>query len=307
VRILFELSGEHPTLPCAELESVGTVLATAPQVAIAECPTLDAIDRLALTHTVLEYRGQCPANEEDILALVRDNNLAPHNTFRVRVKRVQGASPDLSPLRLERQIGMQIPGRVSLVYPEEEFRLILSGPRAYLGRAIAHIDRGAFLYRNPLRRPFFHPGVMMPRFARALVNLSLIQKGDRLLDPFCGTGGILLEAHLLGADTCGSDADSRMVAGARQNIPHADVLVGDAMRMPLDTGSADAVVSDLPYGQSVGIHARDLHSLYTGALQEIHRVLKAGRRAVLVSHRDIRHLSSPFALLQYHDTGSTRA
>jgi tRNA (guanine10-N2)-dimethyltransferase len=301
VRILFELSGEHLTLPCAELETVGTVIESAPQVAIADCPAVSETKRLALTHTVMEYLGQCIAEEDDILALITQLDLTSPISFRVRVKKVQGSSPCLSQLQLERLIGKHISGPVSLVSPAEEFRLILSGSRAYLGRVLASIDRGSYQYRDPLRRPFFHPGVMLPRFARAMVNLSLIQKGELLVDPFCGTGGILLEAHLVGAEICGGDADPLMVAGARQNLPRADVTIGDATCLPFCDRSADAVVGDLPYGQSVGIRARDLDSLYAGTLQEIHRILKKGRRAVLISHRDIRCLTDRFTLRQYHE------
>jgi tRNA (guanine10-N2)-dimethyltransferase len=301
VKVLLELSGEHPTLPCAEIESVGKVLACGPQVAIAECPEDCEMQRLALTHTVMAYLGQCAATEEDILVLLSHLQLSCPEPFRVRVHRVQGDSPHLSQLRLERLIGNHIKGSVSLDRPGAEYRIILSSCRCYLGRVLTRIDRGAYLYRDPLRRAFFHPGVMMPRFARAMVNLSLIQKGELLIDPFCGTGGLLLEAHLVGAEICGGDADPVMVTGARRNIPHLDVLVGDATSMPFCDLSADAVVTDLPYGQSVGIRAADLDSLYEGTLREIHRILKNGRRAVLISHQDIRHLAGSFRLLQYHE------
>ncbi len=301
MKILFELSGEHPTLPFAELESVGTVVERAPQVAIAECPDVDQTRRLALTHTVMEYLGQSVAAEEDLLALLGDLHLVSRKSFRVRVHKLHGATMCLSQLYLERLIGNEISGPVSLDHPDEEFRLIVSGSRAYLGRVLVRIDRGAYLFRDPLRRPFFHPGVMLPRFARAMVNLSLVQEGDLLIDPFCGTGGILLEAHQVGAEISGGDADFRMVAGARQNLSHADLVVADATRMPYSDQTVDAVVSDLPYGQSVGIRAASLDALYRGALEEIHRILRPDRRAVVISHQDIRSLISPFHLLQFHE------
>jgi len=36
MKLLFELSGENPTLPCAELECIGSVADSRPQVAVAE-------------------------------------------------------------------------------------------------------------------------------------------------------------------------------------------------------------------------------------------------------------------------------
>jgi tRNA (guanine10-N2)-dimethyltransferase len=50
MKLLFELSGENPTLPFAELECVGTVLEKRAQVAVAECPDPDGAHRLALSH-----------------------------------------------------------------------------------------------------------------------------------------------------------------------------------------------------------------------------------------------------------------
>ena len=62
MRLIFELSGEHPTLPAAELECVGRVLEARPQVAVAECPDPGAASRLALTQAVLEFLGSCGAS-----------------------------------------------------------------------------------------------------------------------------------------------------------------------------------------------------------------------------------------------------
>ncbi|MDD1673650.1 MAG: methyltransferase domain-containing protein [Methanomicrobiales archaeon] len=300
VLLLFELSGEHPTLPTAEVEAVGRIIKSYPQVAIAECHSLDQTKRLSLCHVVMEYLGQCRATETDILTFITRLYLVSSDSFRVRVKKVQGASPMISASYLEVLIGDHIQGEVSLDNPENEFRMVLSGEWAFFGRVIHVIDRGAYLYRNPLRRPFFHPGVMLPRFARTMVNLSLICSGELLIDPFCGTGGMLLEGKFVGAELAGGDVDPCMVAGTRKNIPHVDVVIEDAAYMPFQDDCADAVVTDLPYGQSVGIRAENLSCLSERALAEIFRVLKRGRRAVVISHRDIRHLAGDFVLLQYH-------
>jgi len=130
--------------------------------------------------------------------------------------------------------------------------------------------------------------VMMPRIARALVNISCVQPKDRLLDPFCGTGGILIEARMLGIDTIGSDFDPVMVSGSKKNMKEGAMLIADATRLPLDDGSVDAVVTDLPYGQSVSIKKDDsLEQLYNDTLLELCRVLRKGKRAVIVTHKDI--------------------
>jgi tRNA (guanine10-N2)-dimethyltransferase len=128
---------------------------------------------------------------------------------------------------------------------------------------------------------------MMPRMARALVNISLVRAGEILLDPFCGTGGMVLEAELVGAQGAGSDFDPVMVAGSRKNVPGGFFFRADATALPVRNSCIHAVATDLPYGQSVSIAAGSIDTLYTGALEEIRRVLVPGRRAVVVTHRDI--------------------
>jgi tRNA (guanine10-N2)-dimethyltransferase len=203
----------------------------------------------------------------------------------------------------ERLIGTMIKGPVSLDVPEIEFRAILSEDRCYFGRVLFTNNRGSYDRRNPGKRSFFHPGVMMPRMARALVNISCAQKGDLLLDPFCGTGGILIEAGLIGIDVIGSDFDPIMVKGSRQNMPGGDSILADSVHLPLQEESVDAIVTDLPYGQSVSIKKDDsVERLYDDTLLELSRVLKPGRRAVVVSHRDISNIAARhMRVIQRHE------
>ncbi|MCK8519823.1 methyltransferase domain-containing protein [Methanoculleus sp. 7T] len=302
MKLLFELSGEHPDLPVAELECVGTVLDTRAQVAVAECPDPEAAGRLALTHVVMEYLGECEPTREAFVGLLRDLAVTTEKPFAGRAKKVQGSRMDASHLELERMIGGHIAGPVSLREPVEEYRVVASEDRCYFGRVLLRIDRGGFDFRNPMRRPFFHPGVMMPRMARALVNISLVAPGELVFDPFCGTGGILLEAREIGVRVLGSDFDPAMVAGYRQNLPGSEVMIADATAVPICDHTLDAVVTDLPYGQSVRIRAESMDRLYDGSLAEVRRILRPGRRAVVVTHRDITDIAARhFTILQEHE------
>jgi tRNA (guanine10-N2)-dimethyltransferase len=86
-----------------------------------------------------------------------------------------------------------------------------------------------------------------------------------------------------------------MVLGSRQNIPGADLLLADATRLPFSDHAVDAVVTDFPYGQSVCIRKADtMDTLYADALEEIRRVLRPGRTAVVVTHRDISPIAAEF-------------
>jgi tRNA (guanine10-N2)-dimethyltransferase len=292
MRLLFLLSGEHPTLPFSELSCVGRITDRQPQVAVVDCISPVPAHRLAMAHSVMEYLGDCPADPGSLVNLLKDLSLTAFKPFVARASRIAGTSMKERGTALERLMCKNIAGTVSLDNPGEEYRVICSGDRCYLGKVLFHPDRGAYDMRKPGSRPFFHPGVMMPRMARTLVNMSLAGPGEWLLDPFCGTGGILIEAEEIGANPSGGDMDIMMVRGTRTNAPDAHCMLSDARSLPVKNHSVDAVVTDLPYGQSVSIMASGMESLYLHALLEVKRVLKPGRRAVIVTHRDIRETCS---------------
>jgi tRNA (guanine10-N2)-dimethyltransferase len=287
MKLICELSGEHPELPFAELGLMGPVISRNPQVAVVEAESPTLARRLSLTHHVLSYLGECDADLSSFECLLQDLALTPGSTFSARVKKVAGSSMPVPVLELERIMGSKIRGLVKLEDPVIEFRAIFSADRCYLGQVLYRIDRGGFDRRPPGSRVFFHPGVMMPRMARALVNISLTREGEFLLDPFCGTGGIILEAEMTGAHGIGSDIDRNMVAGSMRNVPAGDFVCANTTALPFRDSSIPAIVTDLPYGQSVSIGAGSLDDLYRDALREIRRVLLTGRRAVVVTHRDI--------------------
>ncbi|HUU75885.1 MAG TPA: methyltransferase domain-containing protein [Methanoregulaceae archaeon] len=291
MKLIVELSGEHPEIPFAELEILGRIIDRRKQVAVVETEDPEIAGRLALAHYVLEYLGECEARREELRDLLSRLDLSSDCSFAARVKKMHGTTMDASGSDLERLIGSMIRGEVSLEDPAQEFRAVISENRCYFGRVLHRFDRASFYHRRPGNRPFFHPGVMMPKTARALVNISLVRRGERMLDPFCGTGGIVLEAAMLGIGAVGSDIDPVMVQGSRKNLFEEDVLVADSTALPFQESSIDAVVTDLPYGQSSSLWAKSPESLYIESLHEIRRVLAPGRRAVLVTHRDITSLA----------------
>lgn len=75
-------------------------------------------------------------------------------------------------------------------------------------------------YGKPFRDP--QTGMLPPKLAQIMVNFSVIaseaKQSITILDPFCGTGTILMEALLMGYSVIGSDVDVRLVEGAKKNI-----------------------------------------------------------------------------------------
>ncbi|MBI4441069.1 hypothetical protein HY639_02795 [Candidatus Woesearchaeota archaeon] len=121
---------------------------------------------------------------------------------------------------------------------------------------------------------------LSPKLACAMVHLACAPKGATIVDPFCGSGGILLEAALLGYAVKGYDLDAAVLAQARQKLASytADVACRDACLLgePLD-----AVISDLPYGKNTAVPS--LISLYSRFLQRIHPLLR-GRMVLGFPH-----------------------
>ena len=293
-RWIAELSGEHDRLPAAELACLGRVLSTGTQVAILEAPPSAPFHRLALTHTIMEYIGECPATTEAFNSFLADANLIEEKPFCGRMRKMADAPQELSSSQCERLIGYHIKGQVSVSAPEIVYRVLVAGSTCYIGKVVWEIDRDPYHARRPGNRPFFHPGVMMPRNVRVLVNLSSAQPGDCILDPFAGTGGTLIEAKDIGIKCIGSDADAFMVAGLLQNVPDACCLVADATKLPFQTETISHIVTDLPYGQSVCLIGAERDSLYSQSLREMARVLIAGGRGVVVSHIDVRHIATEY-------------
>jgi len=310
----FELSGEHETIPRSEALALTEVYSSKfreicllDQCLLVEADSLDYESlgqRLAMTHNVIEVMAVCKAQLEDLAKAALQIDL-PAKSYRIRAKRIkQAAMPgDV----VEKEIGRVLfrrGFRADLKSPETKLRAIITGSKIVLGKEMASPDRSGFESRRPHLKPFFHPGVLMPRMARALVNLSQAMPGERLLDPFAGTGGILVEACLIGIDGIGVDVQKRLIRGAKANLLGLDcsLIIGDAKRLPFKEASIDAAVLDTPYGRSALIEARSKEDLLSESLVELHRVLKTRRRMVIVADRPIEDyiLRAGFEILQRH-------
>jgi tRNA (guanine10-N2)-dimethyltransferase len=197
----------------------------------------------------------------------------------------------LSTGRLEREIGAVIASqnrRVNLSAPENLIAGIISD-RFYLARVIARVERSAYEERRPHLRPYFRPGVLLPRLARAVVNLTRVRPGERFADPFCGTGGLLIEAGLIGAEVYGFDLEGEFLRGAELNLRHYGVE-----RYHLARGDArtlwesypeyfHAIACDPPYGISASTKGLSLERLYQESLASVYRMLMPGRYACVLA------------------------
>jgi tRNA (guanine10-N2)-dimethyltransferase len=318
-RLVFELSGEHPTLPQSEIvgciEAYGwpyRIVESYDQVLVVETDADVSIlaHRLALTHHILEFIFQCKADKDEILAAMESAGmgLKEGETFLVRINKIRDYGHiDTS---FEGKLGAVLWRRgfsVDLKKPDAVFRAIITQDVCIFGRLLQSVDRGQYEERAPMKKPFFLPGVLMPRVCRAAVNMTRIRDGW-MLDPFSGTGGILVEAVLI-SDTIhvvGCDVQNKMVLGTRTNLRYYghnfDVVREDSLRMGIKDNSADAMITDFPYGQSTPIVGAPVGEFYIGALREMLRVLKDGKYAVIISMAPMEKLlrEAGFNVIEVH-------
>jgi putative N6-adenine-specific DNA methylase/tRNA (guanine6-N2)-methyltransferase len=158
---------------------------------------------------------------------------------------------------------------------------------------------GVRLTREPLSRR--HPQHYLPRvslkpnMAYALVHLAALPAdAGAVLDPFCGSGTVLLEAGavLPEAELWGGDWSPRSVAGARANLSARDMAGRarlaelDARRMAeaLPPGHFDAVITNPPFGRRLG-KGVSFAGFYTRLLEQAHPLLRPGGRLVLLADK----------------------
>ncbi len=306
---VLELGGEDDAFAAYEaataasdVERIDTGLATARGIT-------DRLGGLAYTHRASELVGRCAPAVEDAVALLEAATLDREGSVRVRAVDVRGTS-GVASQRAERALGDVLVERgfaVDLDDPDHELRALFAAETCAVGWLAAE-SRRDFGDRQPADRPFFQPGSMDPLLARALANVAGARPGALVCDPMCGTGGILVEAGLVGARVLGLDAQAKMVRGSRENLArflgeagsdrpstHAGpvtapgrpepgtwaVARGDAREMPVRDGAVDGVVFDAPYGRQSMITGA-LDALVEGALREAARVAS---RCVVVGDR----------------------
>ncbi len=71
-------------------------------------------------------------------------------------------------------------------------------------------------------------GMLPPKLAQIMLNLAQTTKDDTVLDPFCGTGTVLIEAMRNGSSVVGSDLADDMVDAAIKNTEWFSAELSDA-------------------------------------------------------------------------------
>lgn len=165
-------------------------------------------------------------------------------------------------------------------------------------------------------KPYFDrkKGMLPPKVARMLLNIASSlylaeQKNQpatkiKLIDPFCGTGTILIEALNLGHQVYGADLDEQAVWGSRQNLdwfsneyhlPRQNfaeqIFVADVGQLNPEKVAGkkfDLLVTEPFLGRQTPKEAelanifKGLSKLYLGAFNNFSKILNPGAKVAII-------------------------
>jgi tRNA G10 N-methylase Trm11 len=136
-------------------------------------------------------------------------------------------------------------------------------------------------------------GMLPPKIARSMVNLvPLSPAGKILVDPFCGSGRVLVEAAEVGFKIGGTDIVANQVQDTIENLQSMNISgqieVLDATHLSDIFKNVDAIVTEPFLGKSkfrpdeIRYIVPGLEKLYLGCLKDWLKVLKPGGFVVMV-------------------------
>jgi len=322
---LFELSKDHYSLPISEVISVlnaeniyyDIIESNLDIILIGtnlENNLLNRISkRLSYTFFVDEFLFSCSTDFDEIKDNAKKMPIKRSGSIAVRCKNRSKKVDSQKVIRLLAEVYTK-DRQVNLNNPDIEIRVLITNKKVYVGTKKFEIDKSDFEKRKVQFRPFFSPISLHPKLAKALVNLSEVSRDGILLDPFCGTGGILLEAGIIGVNVIGSDIENKMIDGCKKtldhyNIKNYDLYCSDIGKIDQFVKNVDSVVTDLPYGKSTTTKGEDMDQLYQRTFQMINKVLKKGSKAVigLPNKQSIYQGQKYLTLLETHEIKAHRS
>jgi len=278
MRIILSLSGENLDLAREEALAAAETEKYKQDNNILILETENKLEKLAFTRKILKHVFSCKTKNIGDMVKNFDWQKIYKKNFCIRIK----GKTSFQEKELASMIWKKLAKpKVDLENPKTNIQFFFTEKNVHCG-LLVYKNIENFMGRRPHLRKGFHPTSMHPKLARALVNLSRIKKDQTLLDPFCGTGGILIEAGLLGYKLKGNDIDERMIELTKKNLEQyklkAKLTQKDALKIK---DKVDAIVTDLPYGKG-SYHNIKLEKLYTNFFEKAHELLKPNKYLVAV-------------------------
>ncbi|MGD8374210.1 MAG: DNA methyltransferase [Candidatus Woesebacteria bacterium] len=134
-------------------------------------------------------------------------------------------------LRSQKRSARVVPNTEKILNSAQVLHNQLTGPRGveivfvahkgqiFIGRTLSVQDVDSYSKRDferPGRDAFI--GMLPPKLAQILISLANPKSNDVLMDPFCGTGVVLMESALQNIPIIGSDINPKMVKYSKDNL-----------------------------------------------------------------------------------------
>jgi tRNA (guanine10-N2)-dimethyltransferase len=242
------------------------------EILVADAKSAD-FHRLGLSHSAYEFLFAC--NRSQLGRKISGFNWQKHyrKNFKVTCHHVDSC--------IERAIAKQVAEKIKnskaeMKKPVSWFNFFFIDGKVIAGKLLWQ-NTEDFESRKVHRWPAPHPTGTHPQLARAMVNLTGITKGE-LVDPFCGAGGTLIEAGLMGLTPVGYDIEPELLSKAVKNLEGYGIKRYKLQKKnALTISKAKYLVADLPYGRNTP--RKGLEQLYAKFLAKLKQVLKG--KAVL--------------------------
>ncbi len=231
-------------------------------------------NRLAYTKKVLECIFIC--DTKNVINWIKKSDFSKYckGSYSVRAFNNKISTKDLAN---EIFSSLKNP-KVNLTNPKNVIEFHFTNDQVFCGRVLWE-NKQDYDKRKAHNRPELHPTSLHPRLARACINLTGIKKG-KIVDPFCGSGGILIEAGFMGLKPVGYDIDRIMINRSKINLKYFKIKnfkleIKDATKLK---EKINYVITDPPYGRNT--NPKDLMKIYEDFIYNLEKILE--KKAVII-------------------------
>lgn len=187
-----------------------------------------------------------------------------------------------------------------------EISILAAKDRLYTAKTLSvqdFEDYGRRDYQRPIRDE--QQGMIPPKVAQIMLNLSGAKTGQTVLDPFCGIGTVIQEGLLLGFRMVGSDINKAAIRGSEQNLEWfrnrykiapgkygleiSDVrAIGELISKSqqnisavVTEGTLGPMYGSYPKQSEIEANFKDLKKLYIDSFKEFSKFLPSGGRVIM--------------------------
>lgn len=275
---------------------IGEVVSVSPLDSIEERLDFNLLDKMLAVHTgkvqfgISVYDGGVKQDTEYL-----DRNLSLLCKSIKRTLRSNDISVRFA-FNTDRYLSSVVVTKDKLITKGCEILLIPMSSGVVIGKTLSVQEFEAFSHRDygrPVRD--MKSGVMPPKLARMMINISEAPKDKVLLDPFCGSGTMLQEAVLLGYQrVLGRDVSKKAVFDTKENLDwlfnatdttnnKPDVAQADVKNLSRELKTTVHAIVTEPYlgptlhdqsnRNDAAKTTNELRDLYINAFREFHKIL----------------------------------